>query len=95
MSDEKVTLYGIWIFSKGWLRIKDDFFATDSYVFANEVSNNIGNSRPRILDNNSVINEALETLYLKQESTKQESRSICHIFKNLFKSKIDNSNSKG
>lgn len=84
---DKEHTYGIWIPNEGWLKGKD-VFADTSLEKARQVAYLIGrNSRVYFIDQ-SIID--LENKYLENER-----RNIWHIFKNLFKNKIDKYSNKG
>jgi len=87
MSDEKVTLYGIWIPGEGWLKGKD-VFADENLEKANQVARLIGRDARVYFIDQSIID--LERHYLEQER-----RTIWHIFKNLFKNKTAKSSKPG
>jgi hypothetical protein len=85
MEDKNV--YGIWIPGEGWLKGKD-IFADESLEKANQVARLIGKDARVYFIDQSIID--LERQYLEQER-----RTIWHIFKNLFKNKIDKSSKLG
>lgn len=87
MSDEKVTLFGIWIPNEGWLKGKD-VFADESLEKTQQVAKLIGrNARVYFIDT-AIID--FERQYLEQEK-----RTVWHIFKNFLQSKIGKSSNKG
>lgn len=85
--DEKLT-YAVWIRGKGWLRGEKDVLAFASFAFALQVAKCLGwGASVRFVDQSA---KDLERIYLEHES-----RSLWHIFRNLFAHKNNTSNSKG
>ena len=76
-------IYGIWVPSKGWLKIKDDVYAETDLELLKEVCKFIGmKSSIRILDKS--CHKELEVLYLQKESKK-----LWHSFRNYLAPRIN------
>lgn len=89
MSDEKVTMYGIWIPGTGWLRGKDgEPFADYSLPVSKQVSKCIGLKSKVLFIDLSIVD--FEKKYLDNER-----RTIWHIFRNYLERKNNSSNNKG
>ena len=71
--------YGIWIYRKGWLKGNGDVIAFGDFDFAQEVASHIKNASARRIDKSY---QDIEKVYLEEES-----RTLWHTFKSLFKRK--------